>query len=163
MKSSDVRILYGFSAATLVMSIVAIGACGLGIVFVAVAGMHLSSESFISLMSSLLESSTSLGYMLGVHGVDVGSLIELASPLLGVVVLLIVAAAACHVVALIAAVMGIRHCDEPDRLGVAFGLAIIGALLTLIAHDPVVAILLVVMAVFIQRIRDAAGSDAGAN
>ena len=160
MKSSDARILYGFSAAALVMSIVAIGLAGLGIVFVAIAGMHLGSDGFISLMSSLLESSTSLGYMLGVHGVDVGGLLELASPLLGVVVLLLVAAAACHVVALIAAVMGIRHCDEPERLSVAFGLTIVGALLTLIAHDPAVAILLVVMAVFIERLRDAAeGGD----
>lgn len=57
------------------------------------------------------------------------------------------------IIALIAGILGIRNADRPDHLGVTFALAIIAAIVNFIFGGIIEAILLVISAVYIARVR----------
>ena len=158
MNYSDVRILHGLSIATLVLSIVGIGSSLIGVGCMAIASVHFSSEDFLMYASSALETiidsgSTSEIYTYELYDYGLSGLLSMIAPFFDICAAAFLIEAVLYVVPLVAALQGNYHCDEPENLGIAFGFSIAGAIVEFLLGNIVTCILLIVMCIYINRLR----------
>ncbi len=66
----------------------------------------------------------------------------------------------CAVVSIVAAIIGIRKCKQPDTIGPAFAMAIVGAVLTFFSGNLVSMVLHIIAAVFSNKVKNDTGIPA---
>ncbi len=72
----------------------------------------------------------------------------------GVIVGLIIFCIVCAIISIIAAILGISRCKQPDKIGVAFGMAIVGAVVTFFSGNIVSMVLHIIACVFSNKVKN---------
>ena len=151
MPNSDARMVRGLSIAVLVLSILALAGSLLTIVFLGIGGAALSDPSIAG--SAALELSNDPE--LGAYNIDSAEVQYLAMLGLGLTGAFMGWIIVCSIVSLVAAILGMRNYGNVDKLGGAFGWAIAGAVFSLLCGNIITMALLIVSAVYINKLRKA--------
>ncbi len=149
MQESNARTLRGVSIAVIVLSVLAIVSFGLGAIAVGAFGAFMSDPSLY-------------GNGISIEGYDHGAYDSLnpeaAATVLGVsmaiVTGLLVWCLICSIVSLVAGIMGLRNNGNDEKLGAVFGWTIAGAVASFLCGRIITAILLVVAAVYTNKLRN---------
>ncbi|CVH78631.1 hypothetical protein B5F40_15165 [Gordonibacter sp. An230] len=149
MRNPHAGTIRGLSIATLIISILALLG-GLGFfALLSLSSMGLSDPS----VAAQLETDPSTMAALESSGMDMDDALQITSIVLmlgsgiGVVVMI------CAIVALVAAILGMRNCDDPAKLKGAFGWSIAGAVASLLYLNLISMGLLIGLAVTIRKAR----------
>lgn len=153
MYSSDARMVRGVSIAVIIFSSLAL-AGGIILMFaLAVGGAVLGDPSFISHMSTAYsdpEVVSELGRYANAEDIAIVGTLSV-----GIAMAVTVGFMLCAVVSLIGGIMGLRRAAQPDKIGSAFGWAIAGAIAAFISARVITAILLVIAAIYLNKIKNA--------
>ncbi len=158
MPDHNARIVRGLSIATVVLAALAILASLAAAAFLAVGGTVLSDPSFIE---ELLDEGDSYYYYSDSYHHSDSSLStseasSLMSMFVGLAAVSLVWCLLCSCIVLVAGILGIRNSSKPDKLNAAFGWAIAGAVASLLGGSWITLVLLIISAVYLNRMRKAA-------
>lgn len=151
MPNSDAKMVRGLSIAVLVLSILAIAGSLLIMVFLGVGGVALSDPSVASSAAVEIGNDSELSTY-NLSGDEVTGLAMLS---LGVAGMFMGWLLICSIVPLVAAILGMRNYNNVDKLGGAFGWAIAGAVFSFLCGNIITMVLLIVSAVYINKLRRA--------
>lgn len=148
MQDSNARTVRGIGIAVVILSALALIVFGLGAIAVGALGAFVSDPSLY-------------GDGISINGYDHGyydslSAEEAAGLMSGSMLLvtwLLVWGALCAAVSLVAGILGIRVPTHPDKSGSAFGWSIAGAIVAVLSGRLVTAVLLVIAAVYANKLR----------
>lgn len=148
MQDSNARTVRGIGIAVVILSVLALIMFGLGAIAVGALGAFVSDPSWY-------------GDGISINGYDHGyydslSAEEAAGLMSGSMLLvtwLLVWGALCAAVSLVAGILGIRVPAHPDKSGSAFGWSIAGAIVAVLSGRLVTAVLLVIAAVYANKLR----------
>ena len=148
MQDSNARTVRGIGIAVVILSALALIVFGLGAIAVGALGAFVSDPSLY-------------GDGISINGYDHGyydslSAEEAAGLMSGSMLLvtwLFVWGALCAAVSLVAGILGIRVPTHPDKSGSAFGWSIAGAIVAVLSGRFVTAVLLVIAAVYANKLR----------
>ncbi|WP_417133402.1 hypothetical protein [Rubneribacter badeniensis] len=148
MQDSNARTVRGIGIAVVILSALALIVFGLGAIAVGALGAFVSDPSLY-------------GDGISINGYDHGyydslSAEEAAGLMSGSMLLvtwLFVWGALCAAVSLVAGILGIRVPTHPDKSGSAFGWSIAGAIVAVLSGRLVTAVLLVIAAVYANKLR----------
>lgn len=150
MPNSDARMVRGLSIAVLVLSILAILGSLLALAVVGIGGVAVTDPSVIAEM----ERSGAVSGKLNGHSLSGAEAAGLAVLSLGVIAIGTGWLLICAVVSMVAGILGMRNYDKPEKLGAAFGWTIAAAVLAFLSGRIVTTVLLVVCAVYINKLRN---------
>ena len=150
MQNSNTRTIRGLSIAVLIFAILAI----LGAVVIVVV-----LALFSSVLPEVIDETWAYPYTAEVLRefdelyVSADDIVFLLQTLIGVTVVFIVLFAACSIVCLVASILGLKNHDKPEKLGLVFGWSIAGAVCAFCTMRIVSMVLLIIMAVMINKVR----------
>lgn len=155
MPSQDPRIVRGLSIAVIVLSSIALVGCAFSLLALAFGGWVLNDPSFFN--SAYIEYHNDPEFMnaLDSSGFTADDAIGLTMLGLGILgfgagwVLL------CSLLSLIAGIIGVRNHAKTEKLGSAFVWAIVGAVASLLSGRFITMILLIISAVYLNKIKNA--------
>lgn len=162
MPNSDARVVRGLNIAVLILSIISLVLCAFMFAIFGIAGVAANDPTTVSNISESLDASIEADgnaevtdlmdhYGLTTNDVAVGGIaVVLAS--LGI---FSVWAFICTIVPFIASILALRNYNKPEKLGGAFGWAIAGAVFSLLCGALITLVLLIISAVFINRVKNA--------
>lgn len=146
--NSDAKVVRGLSIATVVISVLALLGVVVLFAFSALSGSALADSSVMNQIMDQLNSDPDFPYY--VTQSDVSSIVALMVGLCGVLAVWVLI---CSAIPLVAGILGIRNCSKPEKLGGAFGWAIAGAVVSLLMGNLITMVLLIISAVYINRVR----------
>ncbi len=156
MPNSDARMARGLSIAVVVLSCLAILAGFVALFFLGVGTVALNDPSVADATSSELDSDPQLADELDQYNLDSQDVLSFAAFSLVVGVAAVLGSMVLSVVTLVAGIAGIRRSSKPEKAGVAFGWAIAGAVAAFLTGRIVTVVLLVVAAVYFNKLKRAA-------
>ena len=156
MQDSNARTLRGISIAVIILAVLAIALLLLGAVVVAMFGAVASDPSWYG--NGIYLDGYDHGYYDSLSPEATAGIVAAS---LGVAVAALVWCILCSVVTLIAGVLGMRNNDEPEKQGSVFGWSIAGAIAAFLSGRIITVILLVIAAVYSNKLRNAANSPYG--
>lgn len=159
----DSRVVRGVSIAAIVLS--ALGILG-GLVialFMGIASTSLNDPTVVNALISELESSSTSSAFDGsssyssydYSGMTQDEAMAVASASIFLMVGLSLGYVLCKVVCLVAGIIALRNCNNPAKLGGAFGWSIAAAIVSFLVGGMISMVLFIVSAVFISRVRRA--------
>ena len=158
----DSRVVRGVSIAAIVLS--ALGILG-GLVialFMGIASTSLNDPAVVNALISELESSSTSSAFDGSSSssYDYSSMTQdetmaVASASIFLMVGLSLGYVLCKVVCLVAGIIALRNCNNPAKLGSAFGWSIAAAIVSFLVGGMISMVLFIVSAVFVSRVRKA--------
>lgn len=159
----DSRVVRGVSIAAIVLS--ALGILG-GLVvalFMGIASASLNDPTVVNALISELESSSTSSAFDGsssyssydYSGMTQDEAMAVASASIFLMVGLSLGYVLCKVVCLVAGIIALRNCNNPAKLGGAFGWSIAAAIVSFLVGGMISMVLFIVSAVFISRVRRA--------
>lgn len=157
----DSRVVRGVSIAAIVLS--ALGILG-GLVvalFMGIASTSLNDPAVVNALISELESSSTSSAFDGsssyssydYSGMTQDEAMAVASASIFLMVGLSLGYVLCKVVCLVAGIIALRNCNNPAKLGGAFGWSIAAAIVSFLVGGMISTVLFIVSAVFISRVR----------
>ena len=153
MQNSNTRTIRGLSIAVLVLSILAIlGAIALVFLLAFTASLipELVDETWeYALTTEELREFDELG-------LSEGSIVAILQSALGAAGVILFLFAACCVVCLVASILGLKNYNKVEKLGLVFCWSIAGAICAFCSAQLISAVLLIIMAVLINRVRNEA-------
>ena len=149
MPNSDAKVVRGLSIAVLILSILAVA--GSLLVILGIGGVALSDPSVAS--SAAIEIDNGSG--ISADSLSGDEVVVLAMLSLGVLGMFMGWLIICSIVPLVAAILGMRNYNNVDKLGGAFGWAIAGAVFSFLCGNLITMVLLIVSAVYINKLRRA--------
>ncbi|WP_143412181.1 hypothetical protein [Arabiibacter massiliensis] len=153
MYSSDARMVRGLSIAVIVLSSLAIAGMLVVMFFLGVGGAALNDPYVLNEIATI-DSDPAVVDELNRYDMDSRDVAALGSFAIGLGVVLTLGSILCSAVTLVAGILGIRRYGQPDKIGAAFGWSIAGAIAALLTGRIVTVVLLVVMAVYLNRLRN---------
>lgn len=156
MQDSNARTLRGVSIAVIILAVLAIVIFLLGTVAVAMFGAIASDPSWYGNGISLDDYDH--GYYDSLSPEATAGIVAAS---LGIAVAALVWCILCSVVTLIAGVLGVRNHDKPEKQGGVFGWSIAGAIAAFLSGRIITVILLVIAAVYSNKLRNAANNPYG--
>lgn len=161
--NSDSRVVRGVSIAAIVLS--ALGILG-GLVialFMGIASTSLNDPAVVNALVSELESSSTSSAFDGsssyssydYSGMTQDETMAVASASIFLMVGLSLGYVLCKVVCLVAGIIALRNCNNPAKLGSAFGWSIAAAIVSFLVGGMISMVLFIVSAVFVSRVRRA--------
>lgn len=160
MPSSDSRIVRGLSIAVLVLSILALLGFVLCIGVLGCSAAFLTDPNIANQASIALESDPEAASSLEQLGISGSDAVGMSTWALGLFSVLLGVCSIASIVTLIAAIMGMRNYANPQKLGKAFGFSIAGAVMSLLWGNFITMVLLIIMAVYIHRVRNTPAAPA---
>ena len=151
MQSSDARTVRGVSLAVIILSVLSIIAFLIGTIAVGALGVFASDPSLYQ--DGMAINGYNHGYYDSLSAEGAAGLVGLS---FGIVTAVLAWGLLCSVGTLIAGILGMRNHDNVEKLGGAFGWAIAGAVLALLSGRIITMILLIVAAVYINKVRNPA-------
>ena len=152
MPNSDARLARGLSIAVIVLSALALAGCLLLFAALGIGGAMLSDPN-----ASFIVAHNDAAYMEAfAYNHDTEALAVLAGLGLGLAALVVGWLTLCHVVVLVAGILGLQAAARPEKLGAAFGWAVAGAVLSLLCGNLVTMALLIIAAVYLNKLRNPA-------
>lgn len=159
----DSRVVRGVSIAAIVLS--ALGIMG-GLVialFMGIASTSLNDPAVVNALISELESSSTSSAFDGsspyssydYSGMTQDDAMAVATASIFLMVGLSLGYVLCKVVCLVAGIIALRNCNNPAKLGGAFGWSIAAAIVSFLVGGMISMVLFIVSAVFISRVRRA--------
>lgn len=159
----DSRVVRGVSIAAIVLS--ALGILG-GLVialFMGIASTSLNDPAVVNALISELESSSTSSAFDGsssyssydYSGMTQDEAMAVASASIFLMVGLSLGYVLCKVVCLVAGIIALRNCNNPAKLGSAFGWSIAAAIVSFLVGGMISMVLFIVSAVFVSRVRRA--------
>ena len=159
----DSRVVRGVSIAAIVLS--ALGILG-GLVvalFMGIASTSLNDPAVVNALISELESSSTSSAFDGsssyssydYSGMTQDEAMAVASASFFLMVGLSLGYVLCKVVCLVAGIIALRNCNNPAKLGGAFGWSIAAAIVSFLVGGMISTVLFIVSAVFVSRVRRA--------
>lgn len=149
MQESNARTLRGVSIAVIVLSVLAIISFGLGAIAVGAFGAFASDPSLYGDGISIE------GYNHGYYdSIDSEAAASVVGVSLAIATGLLVWCLICSIVSLVAGIMGLRNNSNNEKLGAVFGWTIAGAVASFLCGRVITAILLVVAAVYTNKLRN---------
>lgn len=157
----DSRVVRGVSIAAIVLS--ALGILG-GLVvalFMGIASTSLNDPAVVNALISELESSSTSSAFDGsssyssydYSGMTQDEAMAVASASIFLMVGLSLGYVLCKAVCLVAGIIALRNCNNPAKLGGAFGWSIAAAIVSFLVGGMISMVLFIVLAVFISRVR----------
>lgn len=157
------RVVRGVSIAAIVLS--ALGILG-GLVvalFMGIASTSLNDPAVVNALISELESSSTSSAFDGsssyssydYSGMTQDEAMAVASASIFLMVGLSLGYVLCKVVCLVAGIIALRNCNNPAKLGGAFGWSIAAAIVSFLVGGMISTVLFIVSAVFVSRVRRA--------
>ena len=169
MMNPDSRVIRGINIATIVLSALGIFG-GLALVlFMGVASASLSDPSVVNALVSELQSSgssssafdgTSPYSSYDFSGMTRDEAMAVVSTSIALMIGLSFGYVVCKAVCLVAGILALRNCNNPAKLGGAFGWTIAAAIVSLLVGGMISLVLFVISAVYINRFRKAYASSA---
>ena len=151
MQNQNARVVRNLCIAALILSILVILGSLISVAFLGLGAAALNDPSVTAAATYELETDGTLESY-GLTGEDA---VGLTAFVLGLGGMYFVWAIICSIVALVAAILGMRNYDKVDKLGGAFGWAIAGAVFSFLCGNLVIMILLIISAVYINKVRKA--------
>ena len=151
MPNSDARMVRGLSIAVLVLSILAIAGSLLTVLLLGIGGVALNDPSVTGSAALEINGDPELS----AYNIDSQDILGLTMLGLGIATVFLGWFAVCSIVPLVAAILGMRNYNNVDKLGGAFGWAIAGAVFSLLCGNIITMVLLIVSAVYINKLRKA--------
>lgn len=159
----DSRVVRGVSIAAIVLS--ALGILG-GLVvalFMGIASTSLNDPAVVNALISELESSSTSSALDGsssyssydYSGMTQDEAMAVASASIFLMVGLSLGYVLCKAVCLVAGIIALRNCNNPAKLGGAFGWSIAAAIVSFLVGGMISTVLFIVSAVFVSRVRRA--------
>lgn len=159
----DSRVVRGVSIAAIVLS--ALGILG-GLVvalFMGIASTSLNDPAVVNALISELESSSTSSAFDGsssyssydYSGMTQDEAMAVASASIFLMVGLSLGYVLCKAVCLVAGIIALRNCNNPAKLGGAFGWSIAAAIVSFLVGGMISTVLFIVSAVFVSRVRRA--------
>lgn len=148
MPNPNARLVRGLSIAVIVLSALALAGCLLLFAMLGIGGFVVSDPSLFVIAQNDPEFMEAIAPLS-----DAKAFTELATLGLGFTAVCVAWLAICHVVVLIAGIMGLRASARPENLGTAFGWAIAGAVLSLLGGNLITMALLIIAAVYLNKLR----------
>ena len=148
MPNRDVQLVRGLSITVIVLSALALAGCLLLFLALGVGGAMLSDPSSFATVyndPAFMEEATST--------IDADTAVALTAIGLGFAVIGVIWLTICHAIVLVAGIIGLRASTRPQKLGVAFGWTIAGAVLSLLCGNLITMALLIVAAVHFNKLR----------
>lgn len=149
MQNSDARIVRGISIAVIVLSVISAVLFLLGAIVLGAVGAFASDPSLYG--NGISAPGYDHGYYDYLSPEGAASLMGLS---LGLATAALVWALLCSIGTLVAGILGMRNHDKVEKLGSAFGWAIAGAVLALLSGRFITMILLIVAAIYINKVRN---------
>lgn len=162
MPNPDARMVRGLSIAVLILSILALAGSLLAFAFLGFGGAVISDPSFASSAVQELNSDPTVQNEMDSYALTGDDILGLTALGLIVAGIFLGWLVLCSIVALVAAILGMRNYGNPAKLNGAFGWAVAGAVLALLSGRFITTILLVVSAVYINKVRHATTIPYGA-
>lgn len=161
MPSQDPRIVRGLSIAVIVLSSIAVVGCVLSFLALAFGGWVLNDPSFFN--SAYIEYHNDPEFMnaLDSSGFTTDDAIGLTMLGLGILGFGVGWVCLCAILSLIAGIIGVRNYGKPEKLGSAFVWAIVGAIASLLSGRFITMILLIISAVYLNKIKNASANPYG--
>lgn len=160
----DSRIIRGVNIATIVLSALGIfGGLALALLM-GIASVSLNDPSVVNALVSELQSSGSTSSAFDgsspyssydFSGMTQDEAMAVAGTSIVLMVGLSLGYVACKVVCLVAGILALRNCNNPAKLGGAFGWTIAAAIVSLLVGGMISLVLFVISAVYINRARKA--------
>ena len=151
MQESNARTLRGVSIAVIVLSVLAIATFLIGTFAVGVFGAVASDPHLYS--DGISIEGYNHGQYDSLSPEGVASLVGLS---IGIGMAFLVWGMLCAAVSLIAGILGLRNNSKPEKLGAVFGWSIAGAVVAFLSGRIITTILLVVAAVYANKLRNPA-------
>lgn len=153
MYSSDARMVRGVSIAVIIFSSLALLGGVVVLFFLGIGGAALSDPTITNELA-IINSDPELIREFGdtISGQEFAMLGSLA---VGVGAAATIGFMLCAAVSLVAGIMGLRRASQPEKAGAAFGWAIAGAIAAVLSGRFITAILLVIAAVYLNRLKRA--------
>lgn len=153
MQNSDARLVRGLSVAVVVLSSLSILACLIGFICMALIQGVSNDPEFYSVLIAQLENDPDFTSDLALSGLTVQDLLPIWNSILIVGWVAIGWGLLCSIITMVASILGIRNYNKPDKLSGAFVWSIVGAIGAFLMGRLITAVLLVVAAVYINRVR----------
>lgn len=160
MQESDIRVVRGVSIATIVLSILAILGCLLVIALFAFGGVVASDPSNFDGYVEYRDDSGMTNGLDAQYEMDAEETSALVTGVFGFLGVFAGLGLVLCVISLVAGIVGIRNCRNPQTVGKIFGWSIAGAICSILMGRLVSCILLVVNAVYANRLKKAAANPA---
>ncbi len=160
MQESDISVVRGVSIAAIIFSVLEI------VLFILLTGLFVWLSvvaSNASYFEWYVDTRDDLGMTHGIdayYGFDAETTSDWVSGLFGIFGILMAVGIVFCVVSLLAGIMGVRNCRNPQKVGMVMGWSIAGAVCSILSLRVVTCILLVVNAVYASRLRRASQNPA---
>ncbi len=151
MSNPNAKAVRGLSIAVVVLSVLVIVTCLITILVLAFGTAALTSDSASDAFSSELMQDPDLNS----YQLNTDELMELALLSVGLTIAAVAWPLVCSIISLIAGILGIRNADNTEKLGSAFGWSVVGIVVSFLSFNIIIAILLIISAVYINKIRNA--------
>ena len=153
MYSSDARMVRGVSIAVIIFSSLALLGGVVVLFFLGIGGATLSDSDFVNQLAIINSDPDFVREYGGAASSE--DLAMLGSLAVGVGAAATIGFMLCAAVSLVAGIMGLRRASHPEKAGAAFGWAIAGAIAAVLSGRFITAILLVIAAVYLNRLKRA--------
>lgn len=155
MYSSDARMVRGLSIAVIILSSLAIAGMLVVMFFLGVGGAALNDPRVLNEIA-VIDSGPVVIDEYHSYDLDPNDAAALGSFAIGLGVALTLGSILCSAVTLAAGILALRRHNQPEKIGVAFGWSIAGAIAALLTGRIITVVLLVVMAVYLNKLRNPA-------
>lgn len=156
MQNSRAKTIRGLSIAVVILSALSILGSLIGLMFLGVGGIAMSDPELQSTFDAAIYADPESAAAMEQSGLNSGDVMGIVGMIFGLGSAFVIWAIICSIVSLIAGILGIRNCDNTDKLGSTFGWAIAGAIVSFLYGNIITCVLLVISAVCISRDRKAA-------
>ncbi|WP_165044811.1 hypothetical protein [Adlercreutzia sp. ZJ138] len=162
-QSPDTKLVRGFSIANIILSSLAIAAFVAGALFTGLGGIVLSDPNVYSEFTEELATDPDIAHGMDElhaegYSFDENDLAGLVGLGIDIFVIFLVIGALLCVVSLVAGILGLKNYDKSEKLGAAFGWSIAGAVCSILCGRIVSTVLLVLEAVYIHKVQQAANA-----
>lgn len=157
MYSSDARVVRGVSIAVIILSSLTLAGCIVLMIVLGIGGAMLGNPEFVSQMPVVHSGAGYTGTLdQYASSQDLAALGALGTLSIGIAIAVTVGFMLCAAVSLIAGIMGLRQSGQSGKPGSAFGWAVAGAIAAFVTARWITAVLLAVMAVYLNRMKNPA-------
>lgn len=153
MRNSRAKTIHGLSIAVVILSILGLIGSVLALAIFAIGGFAAFDPTVQSSVSASLAVDPGLESGLEYYDLSTSDAMGIVGILMGIGGIYMVWAIICSVISLVAGIVGMRNCDNIQKLGSAFGWAIAGAIVSFLYGNLVICILLIISAVCISKDR----------
>lgn len=160
MYSSDARVVRGVSIAVIILSSLTLAGGVVLLFFLGIGGAMLGNPDFVSHMPVVHSGSAYSGTLdQYASSQDLATIGALGTLSIGIASAVTIGFMLCAAVSLIAGIMGLRQSGQSGKPDAAFSWTIAGAIAAFITARWITAVLLVIMAVYLNRMKNPANTQ----